>query len=265
MIWKEKNIEKKRKERATFTQLDEYTARFESENKDNSASTNETNPGPPTQDKPTENIPTPSSTSQSFTAPTPQFRMQDAPNKNTTFEVPSTSEKGNPFHFTFHYNPNRLEKSNFAAESPSNQYLNQSMPNLMAPPGFNNFIPPNNMNSYDGGISYPQYQVQPQMLNQYNMGTTRIIQPVRCTGRLKFFDEVQNYGFLVVDNDESDLFVHYDDLKETKISRDILRQAKTNYFLQFSFDIAFYSGKYSESKKAVNLKLTKVEKLGLIS
>ncbi len=38
------------------------------------------------------------------------------------------------------------------------------------------------------------------------------IQPGRFTGRLKFFDEGKNYGFLVMDSDGSDIFVHFDDL-----------------------------------------------------
>jgi hypothetical protein len=123
----------------------------------------------------------------------------------------------------------------------------------------------NNLNSFDGGINYAHYQNPPQLANQFQFTTGGIIQSVKQSGRLKFFDEVQNYGFLVVDGDDSDLFVHYDDLKTSRLSRDILRQAKTNYFLQFSFDIAYYSGKYKESRKAVNLKLIKMEKLGLIN
>ena len=135
---------------------------------------------------------------------------------------------------------------------------------MTSPPGFTNFVPQNNINSFDGGTNFQQFQGGNQMMGPYPTGPNRVIQSFKCTGRLKFFDEVQNYGFLVVDGDDSDLFVHYDDLKETKISRDILRQAKTNYFLQFSFDIAHYSGKYKESRKAVNLNLIKMDKLGIV-
>ena len=34
----------------------------------------------------------------------------------------------------------------------------------------------------------------------------------RYTGRLKFFDPKKNYGFIIMDSDGSDIFVHYDDL-----------------------------------------------------
>jgi len=148
--------------------------------------------------------------------------------------------------------------------SKANDYLNQSMPMVTSPPGFGDFMP-QNMNSFDGGMKFPPYSGNYSMMIPYPMSPNGIVESVQSTGRLKFFDEVQNYGFLVVDGDESDLFVHYDDLKTSKLSRDILRQAKTNYFLQFSFDIVKYSGKYKESRKAVNLKLLKFEKLGLIN
>lgn len=123
----------------------------------------------------------------------------------------------------------------------------------------------NTMNPLDGGNYSRPLMPPPQLDPSFASSPSGIVLSTQCSGRLKFFDEVQNYGFLVVDGDESDLFVHYDDLKVSKLSRDILRQAKTNYFLQFSFDIVKYTGKYKESRKAVNLKLIKIEKLGLIN
>lgn len=123
----------------------------------------------------------------------------------------------------------------------------------------------NTMNPLDEGNYSRPFMPPPQLDPSIASSPSGIVLSTQNSGRLKFFDEVQNYGFLVVDGDESDLFVHYDDLKVSKLSRDILRQAKTNYFLQFSFDIVKYTGKYKESRKAVNLKLIKIEKLGLIN
>ena len=40
------------------------------------------------------------------------------------------------------------------------------------------------------------------------------------TGRLKFFDEGKNYGFIVMDVDGKDLFVHYDDLKKAGVNKE---------------------------------------------
>lgn len=41
----------------------------------------------------------------------------------------------------------------------------------------------------------------------------------RVTGRLKFFNEGQSYGFIVSDIDGKDLFFHYDDMKKTNLSK----------------------------------------------
>jgi len=52
---------------------------------------------------------------------------------------------------------------------------------------------------------------------------------VRLTGKIKFFDEIKNYGFIIIDQDGSDIFVHYDDLskaKNAKITKDFLKTAK---------------------------------------
>lgn len=174
------------------------------------------------------------------------------------------------------YNSDQFQLPLQQQKMSSSLFLNQSLPTTNPPPGFGGFEPPASINSFDGGLNpkavpnfsmYPNLPLPPppSMMNPFPLQPDTLIHSVKNTGRLKFFDEVQNYGFLIVDGDESDLFVHYDDLKEAKISRDILRQAKTNYFLQFSFDIAYYSGKYKESKKAVNLKLVKIEKLGIVN
>jgi hypothetical protein len=48
----------------------------------------------------------------------------------------------------------------------------------------------------------------------------------RFTGRLKFFDESKNYGFIVMDVDGTDIFVYSDDLVKTGLPREYLRTAK---------------------------------------
>jgi cold shock CspA family protein len=56
---------------------------------------------------------------------------------------------------------------------------------------------------------------------------------LRYTGRLKFFDEGKNFGFIVMDEDGSDIFVHYDDLARAGISRELLKEAKTGQVIRF--------------------------------
>lgn len=49
----------------------------------------------------------------------------------------------------------------------------------------------------------------------------------RYEGRLKFFDEVKGYGFIVMDDDGSDIFCHYDDFFKAGIDMNVLRAAKS--------------------------------------
>lgn len=81
----------------------------------------------------------------------------------------------------------------------------------------------------------------------------------RVTGRLKFFNEGQSYGFIVSDIDGKDLFFHYDDMKKTNLSKQFLKDAKNRFIVRFSFKVMGYYGKYSMSKKAVDIDLLKIE------
>ncbi|CAD8095916.1 unnamed protein product [Paramecium sonneborni] len=75
------------------------------------------------------------------------------------------------------------------------------------------------------------------------------------TGRLKFFDEQKNYGFIVMDEDKSDIFVHLDDLQKAGVSKEVLKSAKQGSLIRFQFNCMVYVGKYKKSRKAVELKL----------
>lgn len=78
----------------------------------------------------------------------------------------------------------------------------------------------------------------------------------RYCGRLKFFDETKSYGFIIMDEDESDIFVHYDDLLKCSVTKEALRNYKQRgHQLRFSFSCMSYIGKYNKSRKAVELKL----------
>lgn len=74
-------------------------------------------------------------------------------------------------------------------------------------------------------------------------------------GRLKFFDESTSYGFLQLENDGSELFVHYEDLKKTSLPKELLLKAKTDYILIFQFDVMEYHSKDKMSKKAINIQI----------
>eukprot|EP00826_Nyctotherus_ovalis_P037697 TRINITY_DN3460_c0_g1_i14.p1 TRINITY_DN3460_c0_g1~~TRINITY_DN3460_c0_g1_i14.p1 ORF type:complete len:133 (-),score=32.04 TRINITY_DN3460_c0_g1_i14:100-498(-) len=74
------------------------------------------------------------------------------------------------------------------------------------------------------------------------------------TGRIKFFDNTQNYGFFVLDSDGGDLFVHYDDFLKSGITRDYIQMAKVMN-TRFAFQRVSYYGKYNLSSKAVDIKM----------
>lgn len=77
----------------------------------------------------------------------------------------------------------------------------------------------------------------------------------RYAGRLKFFDETKNYGFIIMDGDGSDIFVHMDDLMKANITRDMLRDTKNGVVLRLAFSCMKYIGKYQKSRKATDIEL----------
>lgn len=81
----------------------------------------------------------------------------------------------------------------------------------------------------------------------------------RVTGRLKFFNEAQSYGFILSDIDSKDIFFHFDDMKKTALSKQFLKEAKNKFIVRFQFKVMGYYGKYTNSKKAVDIELLKIE------
>ena len=127
-------------------------------------------------------------------------------------------------------------------------YLNysQMQGHPMSPSKSNAYKAPSSQTYYPPAAAYnttPQAQV-PSDENEK-----------RYTGRLKFFDDAKNYGFIIMDADESDIFVHYDDLQKAGITRDVIKTVKNEMYLQirFSFKVMEYFGKYKKSRKAVEL------------
>jgi len=77
----------------------------------------------------------------------------------------------------------------------------------------------------------------------------------RYNGRLKFFDENKKYGFIVMDDDGSDIFVHYDDLVKANITKDLLRTVRLGNVIRFNFACMAYIGKYNRSRKAIDIQM----------
>lgn len=93
--------------------------------------------------------------------------------------------------------------------------------------------------------SYPS--IASSTFSPYEEGTGEIL-----TGRIKFFDSSQNYGFFVLDKDGSDLFVHYDNFLKAGITKEYIQMARAMN-MRFAFHKINYYGKYKLSSKAVDI------------
>ncbi len=94
-----------------------------------------------------------------------------------------------------------------------------------------------------------------QNKNKRNKGEKRVKE--RISGHLKFFSEPNDYGFIVIEGTNDEVFVHYDDLKKTNITRKLLSKSKNVFSIHFNFLVFEYDGKNGKrkSKKAVDIKL----------
>lgn len=112
----------------------------------------------------------------------------------------------------------------------------------------NSYYQPKSDN-YMNYSNVPMHSISPSKANSYKLGSSPV-QPIpnyytptsypqngpspapdandnkRYTGRLKFFDDGKNYGFIIMDSDESDIFVHYDDLQKAGITKEVIKALK---------------------------------------
>ena len=115
-------------------------------------------------------------------------------------------------------------------------------------------------------MNLEQQQQQQQQQQRLLFGSSEKKKPIildeskqRYSGTLKFFDENKNYGFIIMDEDGSDIFVHYDDLQKANISKELLKAARLGCIITLSFSCMKYIGKYDRSRKATDVMLIKVE------
>ena len=84
-----------------------------------------------------------------------------------------------------------------------------------------------------------------------------ILDTERYEGRLKFFDDKNNYGFLttLISGIWEDVFVYGTEFQKANINIPLLRASKMSSAFSFKFNVVYYMGKYKKSKKAINLEL----------
>lgn len=105
----------------------------------------------------------------------------------------------------------------------------------------------------------PSFQIPPQMIEVPKKKPIILDQTQeRFCGKLKFFDEVRGYGFIVKDDDEKDIFCHYDDFCKAGININMLRAVKLGHTLRLSFSCLSYIGRHNKSKKAVDLQFISI-------
>ena len=82
---------------------------------------------------------------------------------------------------------------------------------------------------------------------------------MKVSGTLKFFYENDNYGFLLGDTDGKDVFFHFDDMKDTGLSKEEIINARDNYTVRFAYNKLAYFGRHGLSMKAINIGLIEIK------
>jgi len=159
--------------------------------------------------------------------------------KNSPLDFTNMPPPGISLPHTFNYNA-----YNELINNPS-YHQERDLPNILS-----QFEPRRNW-----GLKYSSDYSQNKIAENKKMIILEEGNRERFSGRLKFFDENKNYGFIIMDQDGSDIFVHYDDLAKADIPKDFLRSVKAGNNIRFSFGCLKYLGKYNESRKAVDIEL----------
>ncbi len=77
----------------------------------------------------------------------------------------------------------------------------------------------------------------------YRNHSTDFEEEKRYSGHLKYFNELNNFGFLIVDGCTSDVFVHFDDLRKEGLTKEELLRYRSDMMFFFSFRVLNYVGK----------------------
>lgn len=115
--------------------------------------------------------------------------------------------------------------------------------------------------SQGGGKQYKKTS-KPDLDSGNQLSKDRYIETidgVLYKGRLKFFDEKNGFGFMLLTENgvTQDLFVYKNEFERARVPLDLLRQVKNGLVLNFTFQIARYVTKGQQSKKAINIRMMK--------
>ena len=77
-------------------------------------------------------------------------------------------------------------------------------------------------------------------------------------GTIKFFNQKNEFGFIIQDEGDKDLFFHYEDIKSNNCPRKLLKNADKDYIFKVSYQVMFYVGKKKNNYKAINIKIENI-------
>lgn len=80
----------------------------------------------------------------------------------------------------------------------------------------------------------------------------------KLLGRLKFYNEAKEYGFIIMD-DESEIFVHKADLVKQNIDTRYLAYYKKYYEILMAFTVQEYQGRSKKHRKAVDVLICEMQ------
>ena len=79
--------------------------------------------------------------------------------------------------------------------------------------------------------------------------------PEFFSGTVKYFDSIKEFGFIIPENEVKELFFHYHDVSDDRLSKEVLSLCKVGIVISVNFRIMSYMGKYQKSRKAVQVKI----------
>ena len=79
------------------------------------------------------------------------------------------------------------------------------------------------------------------------------------TESLSFSIQNNQFGFILQNGTNKEVFFHYEDIKNNKCPKKILRQADKGCIFKVSYQVKYYFGKKKDSYKAINIKIESME------
>ncbi|KAL4469817.1 hypothetical protein ABPG72_022137 [Tetrahymena utriculariae] len=161
----------------------------------------------------------------------------------------SNNNNNQSFNTSYNNNPNNYNNSNINNINNSGSNNNNSNSIGSSKNLQKQKIP--NSNSIDSSNNIDD-QKDPQKMKEPKKPEVLEQTEEKKKGRLKFFDTSNNFGFFNMDEDQSDVFVHLDDLQVTTVPKDLLKHSSLMN-LRFKFHFIKYIGKHKQSRKAVDI------------